>query len=126
MLQVDLLLRPANLTGPVPTWHGAPSQVNHCVPKNSPNQPPTIIYKTAAKEINRPRSQDNTPGRQFGLKLNNKQSTQVIRWPLPNVVSEVAAKLGTNTSAIAKVFHLVVAAKATAKTSFSGGRRVHS
>ena len=29
MLQVDLLLRPANLTGPVPTWHGAPSQVNH-------------------------------------------------------------------------------------------------
>ena len=67
MLQVDLLLRPANLTGPVPTWHGALSQVNHCVPKNSPNQPPpTIIYKTAAKEINRPRSQDNTPGRQFG------------------------------------------------------------
>ena len=32
------------------------------VPKDSPNQPPTRIYKTAAKEINRPRSQDNTPG----------------------------------------------------------------
>ena len=30
MLQVDLLLRPANLTDLVPTWHGAPSQVNHC------------------------------------------------------------------------------------------------
>ena len=29
MLQLDLLLRPANLTSPVPTWHGAPSQVNH-------------------------------------------------------------------------------------------------
>ena len=29
MLQVDLLLRPANLTSLVPTWHGAPSQVNH-------------------------------------------------------------------------------------------------
>ena len=27
MLQVDLLLRPANLTSLVPTWHGAPSQV---------------------------------------------------------------------------------------------------
>ena len=35
LLQVDLLLRPANLTGPVPTWHGAPSQVNHCVPNGS-------------------------------------------------------------------------------------------
>ena len=30
MLQVDLLLRPANLTDLVPTWHDAPSQVNHC------------------------------------------------------------------------------------------------
>ena len=29
MLQVDLLLRLANLTSLVPTWHGAPSQVNH-------------------------------------------------------------------------------------------------
>ena len=29
MLQLDLLLRPANLTSPVPTWYGAPSQMNH-------------------------------------------------------------------------------------------------
>ena len=35
--------------------------------------PPTIIYKTAAKEIDRPRSQDNTPGRQFGPQV--KQCT---------------------------------------------------
>ena len=42
-------------------------------PKDSPNQPPTIIYKTAAKEINRPRSQDNTPGGQFGPQVNQKR-----------------------------------------------------
>ena len=41
MLQVDLLLRPANLTSLVPTWHGAPSQVNprvRMVHLNSPHK----------------------------------------------------------------------------------------
>ena len=54
-------------------------------PKDSPNQPPTIIYKTAAKEIDRPRSQDNTPGRQFG-----PQVKQCMRRTLPNKGSEVS------------------------------------
>ena len=39
---------------PLPSWT--------TMPKDSPNQPPTRIYKTASKEIDRPRSQDNTPG----------------------------------------------------------------
>ena len=52
--------------------------------------PPTIIYKTAAKEIDRPRSQDNTPGRQFGPQV--KQST---RRTLPNKTLEVSTMAGT-------------------------------
>ena len=51
MLQVDLLLRPANLTSLVPTWHGAPSQVESRAKMDPPKQPPTRIYKTAANEI---------------------------------------------------------------------------
>ena len=48
MLQLDLLLRPANLTRPVPTWHGVPSQVNYSVKKNPHNQSAKRIYKTAS------------------------------------------------------------------------------
>ena len=51
MLQVDLLLRPANSTSLVPTWHGAPSQVNHISQKGTPKQPPTKIYNTVPKVI---------------------------------------------------------------------------
>ena len=40
MLQLDLLLRLANLTSLVPTWHGAPSQVNLLGQNSSPKQPP--------------------------------------------------------------------------------------
>ena len=35
MLQVDLLLRPINLIGLVPTWHGAPSQVDHTLNRST-------------------------------------------------------------------------------------------
>ena len=40
MLQVDLLLRPANLTSLVPTWHGAPSQVESRAKWIHLNSPP--------------------------------------------------------------------------------------
>ena len=40
MLQLDLLLRLANLTSLVPTWHGAPSQVNLLGQNSSAKQPP--------------------------------------------------------------------------------------
>ena len=51
MLQVDLLLRPANLTGLVPTWHGGSFPDEPKSQSGSPNQPPTKIYKTAAKTV---------------------------------------------------------------------------
>ena len=35
MLQVDLLLRPINLIGLVPTWHGAPFQVDHTLNRST-------------------------------------------------------------------------------------------
>ena len=35
MLQVDLLLRPINLIGLVPTWHGAPSQMDHTLNRST-------------------------------------------------------------------------------------------
>ena len=59
-------------------------------PMDSPNQPPTIIYKTAAKEIDRPKSQDNTPGRQFG-----PQVKQCTHRTLPNKTSEVSTMART-------------------------------
>ena len=40
MLQLDLLLRPANLTSLLPTGHGAPSQVNFLGQNSSPEQAP--------------------------------------------------------------------------------------
>ena len=90
-VESDLLLRLANSTSLVPTWHGAPSQVNHCMPKDSPNQPPTIIYKTAAKEIDRPRSQGQTHLEgNLGLKLTKIQFNvghcplMYRRWPKEN------------------------------------------
>ena len=39
MLQLDLLLRPTNLTGLVQTLHGAPSRVNSLAQNSSPKQP---------------------------------------------------------------------------------------
>ena len=47
-LQVDLLLRLVNFTSLVPTWHGAPSQVDHTL-NWSTSTAPSTIYKTAAK-----------------------------------------------------------------------------
>ena len=38
-LQVDLLLRPANSTSLVPTWHGAPSQVDHTLNRSTSTAP---------------------------------------------------------------------------------------
>ena len=84
------MLRLANSTSLVRTWHGAPSQVNHCVPKDSPNQPPTIIYKTAAKDLIDQDPRTTHLEGNLGLKLSNKQSTQVKRWPPPNDVLAVA------------------------------------
>ena len=53
------------------------------VPKGSPNQPPTRIYKTAIKVfLFDTRSQDNTPGRQFGLNLTTSQGG----WYLEKVI----------------------------------------
>ena len=52
MLQVDLLLRPANLTGLVPTWHGAPSQVNQEAKLVHLNSPPQKFTKQLPK-VNR-------------------------------------------------------------------------
>ena len=94
-VESDLLLRLANSTSLVPTWHGAPSQVNHCVPKDSPKQPPTIIYKTAAKDLIDQDPRTTHLAGNLGLKLSNKQSTQVIWWPLPNVISTVAVTIET-------------------------------
>ena len=50
-LQMDLLLKSANLTALLTTWHGALSQVNPTLNRFTLSQPPTIIYKTAAKDI---------------------------------------------------------------------------
>ena len=47
-LQVDLLLRLVNFTSLVPTWHGAPSQVDHTL-NWCTLIAPSAIYKTAAK-----------------------------------------------------------------------------
>ena len=65
MLQVDLLLRPANLTSLVPTWHGAPSQVNLIAKWIHLISPPQEFTKQQPKKYNRPRSQHNPAGRQF-------------------------------------------------------------
>ena len=48
---MDLLLKSANLTALLTTWHGALSQVNATLNRFTLSQPPTIIYKTAAKDI---------------------------------------------------------------------------
>ena len=65
MLQVDLLLRPANLTSLVPTWHGAPSQVESRAKWIHLNSPPQEFTRQQPKKYNRPRSQHNPAGRQF-------------------------------------------------------------
>ena len=39
-LQVDLLLRLVNFTSLVPTWHGAPSQVDHTLNWSASTTPP--------------------------------------------------------------------------------------
>ena len=98
-VESDLLLRLANSTSLVPIWHGAPSQVNHCMPKDSPNQPPTIIYKTAAKDLIDQDPRTTHLEGNLGLNLNNKQSTQVIRQPPLNVISAVATTIETYTVA---------------------------
>ena len=99
-------------------------------PKNSPNQPPTIIYKTAAKEINRPRSQDNTPGRQFGPQV--KQSAKYTSYTVATVECRFGGGRETRNEhvghcwmtfwrwpeATAEVFHSAVAITATAETTF--------
>ena len=59
-LQVDLLLRPANLTDLVPTWHGAQPRRTRKPEMVNLFSPPSAIYKTAAKSVNRPRSWHNT------------------------------------------------------------------
>ena len=69
MLQVDLLLRPANLTDLVPTWHGAPSQVEPKAKWAHLNSPPQEFNKTAAKEV-----MTKIPG----------QHTWLAIWPQPN------------------------------------------
>ena len=51
MLQVDLLLRPANSTSLVATWHGAPSQVNIWVRMVHLNSPPQKFTKQQANII---------------------------------------------------------------------------
>ena len=107
-VESDLLLRLANSTSLVPTWHGAPSQVNHCMPKDSPNQSPTIIYKRAAKDLIDQDPRTTHLEGNLGLNLNNKQSTQIIWWPLPNVISVVAMTIEMYTVA-------------TVEMSFSGG-----
>ena len=63
------------------------------MPKDSPNQPPTIIYKTAAKDLIDQDPRTTHLEGNLGLNLNNKQSTQVIWQPPPNVVLAVAATI---------------------------------
>ena len=72
------------------------------MPKDSPNQPPTIIYKTAAKDLIDQDPRTTHLEGNLGLNLNNKQSTQVIWWPPPNVISEVAVTIETYTVATAE------------------------
>ena len=55
---MDLLLKSANLTALLTTWHGALSQMNPTLNRFTFSQPPTRIYKTAAKDI----SQTKIPG----------------------------------------------------------------
>ena len=61
------------------------------MPKDSPNQPPTIIYKTAAKDLIDQDPRTTHLEGNLGLKLSNKQSTQVIWQPLPKHHSAVAS-----------------------------------
>ena len=49
MLQVDLLVRPANFTSPLQTRHGAPSQVNNIAKRIQLISPPRIFTRQQAK-----------------------------------------------------------------------------
>ena len=66
---MDLLLRTANLTTLFTTWHGALSQMNPILNRFTLSQSPQEFTRQQPKIFHRPRSQDNTPGRQFSLKL---------------------------------------------------------
>ena len=80
-LQVDLLRRTANFTALPTTWHGALSQMNPTLNRFTFSQPPQQEFtKQQPKIFDRPRSQDNTPGRQFGLKLTTMTITITVRY----------------------------------------------
>ena len=75
---MDLLLKSANLTALLTTWHGALSQMNPTLNRFTFSQPPPQEFtRQQPKIFDRPRSQDNTPGRQFSLKLTTMTITVV-------------------------------------------------
>ena len=84
-VESDLLLRLANSTSLVPTWHGAPSQVNHCVPKDSPNQPPHKNLQDSSQRylIDQDPRTTHLAGN-LGLKLNKDlNKSHIGHRPLP-------------------------------------------
>ena len=93
-------------------------------PKDSPNQPPTIIYKTAAKEISKPRSQDNTPGRQFRPQV-EQRFKRITHRPPPIALLAVAEILDGMHRPLPKrrsvVACLTLSLWATAHCSFGSG-----
>ena len=59
-LQVDLLLRLANSTSLLPTWHGAQPRRTRKPEMVHLIMPPSSIHKTVAKSVKRPRTWHNT------------------------------------------------------------------
>ena len=74
---MNLLLKSANLTALLTTWHGALSQMNPTLNRFTFSQPPQEFTRQQPKIFDRPRSQDNTPSRQFSLKLTTMTITAV-------------------------------------------------
>ena len=89
---------------PIPQALYQPGMVlfpRNTMPKDSPNQPPppTIIYKTAAKDLIDQDPRTTHLEGNLGLKLSNKQSTQVIGRPPLNIILVVAVTIETYTAA---------------------------